>query len=328
MPANLTPQYLEAERKFKQAKTTEEKLSTLEEMLATIPKHKGTEKLQADIKRRISKLRGQEKKSKSAIREDLYYIKKEGAGQVVIIGPPNAGKSQLLASLTHAKPEVAPYPFTTTKTLAGMMLYENIQIQLIDTPPITLDFLETGVLGVIRNSDLVWFVIDLSSDDSSAELEIVIKRLTEKKIKLHKDETKVSLELGEVCKKTMLLGNKNDSESVKENWELIKELYGATFWVYSVSAEKKIGLEELKKETFKYLEIIRVYTKEPGKPIAYDDPVILKTGQNVMDAALAIHKDFAHNLKYARIWGKGKYQGQMVHRDQILTDGDVIEFHI
>jgi len=328
MPANLTPQYLEAERRFKQAKTTEEKLSALEEMLSTIPKHKGTEKLQADIKRRISKLRGDDKKSKGAKREDHYFIKKEGAGQVVIIGPPNAGKSQLLASLTHAKPEVAPYPFTTLNPLTGMMPYENIQIQLIDTPPVTFDFLESGILGTMRNSDLVWLIIDLSSDDPSFELEMVKKKLEEKKVKLHKDEKGIPLEIGEVCKKTMLLGNKNDLKNAPENWEMVKELHGSSFLLYSISAEKKLGLEELKRETFKHLEILRVYTKIPGKPIDYDDPVILKKGQKVMDAALAIHKDFAHNLKYARIWGEGKYEGQMVHREQVLEDGDVIEFHI
>jgi len=328
MPANLTPQYLEAERKYKEAKTPEEKLFALEEMLATIPKHKGTEKLQADIKKRISKLREQDKKSKGASREDHYYIKKEGAGQVVLIGPPNTGKSQLLASLTHAKPEVAPFPFTTQKPLAGMMPYENIQIQLIDTPPISSDFFESGILGVIRNADLIWLVIDLSSDDPSVELEMVRKRLEEKKVKLYKDEKGVPLGIGEVCKKTMLLGNKDDLENAQENWEIIKELYGSSFFLYSISTEKKLGLEELKIETYKNLKILRVYTKIPGKSPDYTNPVILKKGQKVMDAALAIHKDFAHNLKYARIWGKGKYEGQMVHRDQILVDGDVIEFHI
>ena len=328
MPANLTPQYLEAERKFKQAKTPEEKLSALEEMLATIPKHKGTEKLQADIKRRVSKLKEQDDKAKGARREDHYFIKKEGAGQVVIIGPPNVGKSQLLASLTHARPEVAPYPFSTLKPLAGMMPYENIQIQLIDTPPITSDFLESGILGTIRNSDLVWLTIDLGSDDPSAELETIKKKLEEKKIKLHKDENANSLDLGEVCKKTMVLGNKNDSKNAKGNWEIIKELYDSSFLLYSVSAKTKTGLEELKRETFKHLEIIRIYTKVPGKPTDYKDPVVLKKGKTLMDAALAIHKDFAHNLKYARIWGEGKYEGQMVNRDQVLEDGDVIEFHI
>jgi len=328
MPANLTPQYLEAERKYKQAKTVEEKLSALEGMLATIPKHKGTEKLQADIKTRISRLKDQEKNAKRGKREDLYYIKKESAGQVVIIGPPNAGKSQLLASLTHAKPEVAPFPFTTQKPLAGMMPYENIQIQLIDTPPITHDFLESGMLGLIRNSDLVWLVINLSLDDPLAELEMVKKRLEEKKIRLCGDEKGVALQVGEICKKTMILGNKNDLENAAENWEVIKELYSTSFSLYSVSAEKKQGLEELKRETFEKLEILRVYTKEPGKPADYTNPVILKKGQNVLDAAFIIHKDFAHNLKYARIWGKGKYEGQMVHRDQVLTDGDVIEFHL
>ncbi|HVP36402.1 MAG TPA: GTPase [Terriglobales bacterium] len=328
MPANLTPQYLEAERKYKQARTDEEKLSALEEMLATIPKHKGTEKLQADLKTRISRLRDQEKKSKGGKREDLYYIKKEGAGQVVIIGPPNAGKSQLLASLTHARPEVAPFPFTTQKPLAGMMPYENIQIQLIDTPPITHDFLESGMLGLIRNSDLIWLVTDLGSDNTLNELEMVKNRLEEKKIKLCGDEKGVVLQVGEICKKTMLLGNKNDLENAMENWQVVKELFSKSFSLYSVSAEKKQGLEELKRETFEKLEILRVYTKIPGKPLDYTDPVILKKGQKVLDAAFVIHKDFAHNLKYARIWGKGKYEGQMVHRDQVLTDGDVIEFHL
>lgn len=328
MPANLTPQYLEAERKYKQARTDQEKLSALEEMLATIPKHKGTEKLQADIKTRISRLKDQEKKSKGGKREDLYYIKKEGAGQVVIIGPPNAGKSQVLASLTHARPEVAPFPFTTQKPLAGMMPFENIQVQLIDTPAIAPDFLETGILGNIRNCDLVWLVIDLSSNDPSADLEMVRKRLEEKKIKLYKEERGLPLQVGEVCKKTMLLGNKNDLESSGENWELIKGYYDSSFLLYSISAERKLGLEELKRETFEKLEILRVYTKIPGKPVDFSDPVIVKKGQKVLDAAFVIHKDFAHNLKYARIWGKGKYEGQMVHRDEPLTDGDVIEFHI
>ena len=134
--------------------------------------------------------------------------------------------------------------------------------------------------------------------------------------------------MGEVCKKTMLLGNKNDLESSGENWELIKGYYDSSFLLYSISAERKLDLEELKRETFEKLEILRVYTKIPGKPVDFSDPVIVKKGQKVLDAAFVIHKDFAHNLKYARIWGKGKYEGQMVHRDEPLTDGDVIEFHI
>ena len=161
-----------------------------------------------------------------------------------------------------------------------------------------------------------------------ADLEMVKKGLEEKKIKLYKDERGFPLQVGEVCKKTMVLGNKNDLENSRDNWEIIKELYSSSFLLYSISAEKKLGLEELKRETFEKLEILRVYTKSPGKPLDYSDPVILKKGQKVLDAAFIIHKDFAHNLKYARIWGKGKYEGQMVHRDEHLTDGDVIEFHI
>ena len=106
MPANLTPQYLKAEERYKQAKTDPEKLLALEEMLATIPKHKGTEKLQGDIKQRISRLKKESLKKKGSHHwESDFFAVKEGAGQIVILGPPNTGKSQLLASLTSAHPE-------------------------------------------------------------------------------------------------------------------------------------------------------------------------------------------------------------------------------
>jgi len=142
MPANLTPDYLAAERDYKQAATPAERIAALERMLATVPKHKGTEKIQADLKRRLSQARKESTKKGAAHSVPFYLVEKEGAGQVVLLGPPNAGKSQLVAALTHAHPEVADYPFTTRLPTPGMMSYQNVQIQLIDLPPLSEEFME------------------------------------------------------------------------------------------------------------------------------------------------------------------------------------------
>ena len=130
MPANLTPQYLEAELKFKQAKTTPDKIKALEVMMAVIPKHKGTERLRGQLKSRMAKLKEELQKRPTVGRaEQVYNIKREGAAQVVLLGLPNSGKSSLLSRITNASSEVADYPFTTQKPVPGMMKFENLQIQ-------------------------------------------------------------------------------------------------------------------------------------------------------------------------------------------------------
>lgn len=329
MPANLPPQYFEAEKRYRTAKTDEEKLGCLQQMLAIMPKHKGTDKLQADLRRRISKLKKlASQRKKSSKRGDVFKVEQEGAGQLVLVGPPNAGKSQILASLTNANPEIAPYPFTTQKPLPGMMAYDHIQIQLVDVPPISPDYMEFWVPGIVRNSDGVLLVADLSADDLKDQTEMVIQRLKGAKVSLEREEKPIDPRDGIAHKKTLLLANKNDAEGSKEKFDILKEFYGKTYPVISFSAAQKNNLDDLKKEIYELLGIIRVYTKEPGKKPDYTDPIILKKGQRLLDAALSIHKDFARDLKYARIWGKEKYAGQKVQKDCPLQDEDVVEFHI
>jgi ribosome-interacting GTPase 1 len=329
MPANLPPQYYEAERRYREAKTDEEKLNCLQEMLAIMPKHKGTDKLQADLRRRISKVKKlASQRKKSTRRAQIFNVEREGAGQLVLVGPPNAGKSQTLASLTNANPEIAPYPFTTQKPLPGMMPYDHIQIQLVDVPPISPDYMESWVPGIVRNSDAVLLVADLSSDDLLDQTEMVIERLRQAKINLEKEEKPIDPRDGIAHKKTLLLANKNDTGGAKENLRILREFYGQRFPVFSFSAATKSNLIDLKKEIYNLLGIIRVYTKEPGKKPDYTDPIVLKKGEKLLDAALSIHKDFAHSLKYARIWGGEKYDGQKVQKDYTLQDEDVVEFHI
>jgi len=327
MPANLTPQYLKAEERYKQAKTDPEKLLALEEMLATIPKHKGTEKLQADIKQRISHLHKEAQQKKGAHhRESDFYVEKEGAGQVVILGPPNAGKSQLLAALTSAHAEVAPYPYTTQKILPGMIPFENIQIQLVDTPAISTEFFETELSSLIRNADGILLLCDLSDQSCVEQVENLCTQLEKVHIRLVGKFSGIPEE-GFAYKKTILVGNKSDSEDAKTNFDRMEQIYKEGFPLISISAARGQNLEELKGKIFELLEVIRVYTKVPGQEADLADPVILKKESKLLDAALHIHKDFAQKLKYARVWSKGKYPGQMIGKDDKLNDGDIVEFH-
>jgi small GTP-binding protein len=332
MPANLTPQYLKAEERYQQAKTDQEKLSALEEMLSTVPKHKGTEKLQADLKRRISQIKKESAKKKGSHRkESELFIVKEGAGQVVILGGPNVGKSQLLAALTAAHPEIAPYPYTTQKVLPGMMPYQNIKIQLVDTPAISKEYFETELTSLIRNADLVLLLCNLSAADSSsqmAEVTLELERVHLKLVGRAADSDQGLGEEGFACKKTMVIGNKLESPQAEHNLAQLQAGCQANFQVLGISVQQHKNLETLKQMIYEELDIIRVYTKTPGQEADLSDPVVLKKGSKLEDAAAQIHKDFARKLRYARVWGQDKYAGQMLGKNDVLCDGDIVEFHI
>lgn len=328
MPANLPPQYFEAEKRYREAKTDEEKLRALKQMLAIMPKHKGTDKLQADLRRRISKLKKSAEQRKKTKKAFSYVIEKEGAGQVVLVGYPNSGKSQIIKSLTNASPEVASYPFTTKKPSAAMMPFDHIQIQLIDSSPITSDYLDFWMIGIIRNSDGVVLVVDLGTFDPVKQVDRVLKRLLQSKINLTREEKETDPKDGIAHKKTIIVGNKAELDKSFRNFNLLKKIYGKDFPLVKISAEKKENLKHLKKEIYNLLGIIRIYTKEPREKPDFTDPIILKKGDTVKDAAMVLHKDFAYNLKYARVWGHTKFDGQMVQKDYILQDEDVVEFHI
>ncbi|UCH96233.1 MAG: 50S ribosome-binding GTPase [Candidatus Aminicenantes bacterium] len=333
MPANLSPEYFDAEKRLKTATTPEEKLSILEEMLSVIPKHKGTEKLQAQLKTRISKLKSSSQK-KTATAKHTHKIRKSGAGQVVIIGPANAGKSMLVKALTDANPQVSDYPFTTVTAYPAMMKYENIQVQLVDTPPITPGYMEVWYPDLIKAADGVLILIDPSAIDPDPydAFQCLLERLKEKKIQFVKAEQAPSSVFepgsGWSYKKTLMIANKCDLPHAAENLEILKELLESDFEWIPISAHTGDGLENLRKRIFLMLGVIRIYSKIPGKKAEFDSPFTLKKGSTVMDMARAVHQDFAQKLKFARIWSKNKYDGQRVNRDCILEDEDIIELHI
>lgn len=329
MPANLTPEYKEAEERYRQAVTPAEKLAALEEMLAVIPKHKGTEKLQADIKRRISKLKDRDgQKTAHGRRQALYMVEKEGGGQVVLVGPPNSGKSKLLSRLTNAQPDIGEYPFTTQLPLPGMMQYEDIKIQIVDIPAIS-QFTEPWVAAIARNSDALLFVIDASSEAVLEEIESSIKVLEGFRVGLQGWGCTPPGGESELLtlKKTLLVANKMDRPESVENLDIIRTMYGDRFPIFPVSSESGEGLEELRREIFVMLEIVRVYTKIPGKPPDMGAPYVLPKGSTVLGLANMIHKDLGERLRFARIWAAKKFDGQMVSREHILEDRDVIELH-
>jgi len=321
MPANLTPEFLKARERFRRAKTPEEKLAALEEMLATIPKHKGTDKMQADIKRRIAKLRDARPSAKKGHRTRYDHIPKEGAGQVVLVGPPNSGKSTLLANLTNAKPEIAEYPFSTIIPIPGMMRYEDVRIQLVDLPPVTAEFTEGWVYALIREADLALVVLDpLDVSPLGDSFEEILFLLEERHIRLVSDAPDAEGGFKEIPALVVL----TKGDIVEE-----RRISGSDlpFLTVLTGPPAGIGLDRLAEEVFKALRIIRVYTKLPGKKPDLTEPYTLPIGSTVIDAVRAVHRDFVERLKYVRIWGSGRFDGQQVPSDHLLEDGDIIEIH-
>ncbi|MFQ6070459.1 MAG: GTPase [Candidatus Aminicenantales bacterium] len=331
MPANLPPQYFETEKKLKTARTPQEKIEIYEELLSIVPKHKGTEKLRSLLRTKIAKLKQASLKKPAVARHStIPYVEKSGAGQVILIGPPNSGKSSLIKCLTNAQPEIGDYPYTTRTPYPAMMKYQNIQIQLVDTPPIMKDYMENWLPELIKVADAVLLVLGLDETDPAETLASLVAKLKERKIVLFSQERgqESPEDTRFFRKKTLVVANKKDIQTEEEKLSRLKEFLRPTLNILAVSAPKGQGLEELREQIFRLLDVIRVYSKVPGRKPDFDVPFTLKKGSSVLDLAKAVHKDFWQNLKYARIWSKNTYQGQKVNRDHILEDEDIIELHI
>lgn len=328
MPINLPPEALEAEKRYRAAKTTAEKIATLEEFIGTIPKHKGTDKLRADLRRRLSKLKSTAQTRKKGGRQySAFRIEREGAGQVVVVGPANVGKSALVAALTNATPEVADYPYTTWTPTPGMMTVENIQIQLIDTPPLDRDYVEPELIDLIRKSDLILLVVDLQTYPIQ-QLEDTIALLEEYRIVPSHLKDCYSEQRRLTLIPLLVLVNKNDDKRTDEDFQILCELLEGDWPLLPVSANTGRNFERLKWAVFEQLEIIRVYSKPPGKDADLSAPFVLTKGSTVEDFAGGVHQDFLKQLKSARVWGSAAYDGQTVGREHVLQDGDVVELRI
>jgi hypothetical protein len=338
MPANLSPDYKKAEQAYRAASDEHERLDCLKEMLRTIPKHKGTEHLQADIKSRIKslgdELNGPKKGGKRT--GPVHSIRPEGAAQIALLGPPNSGKSSLHARLTGSRAAIGPYPHTTHELMAGMMPFADIHFQLVDMPAISADFVAPWMQTALQPADAALLIVDPSDPATPEAVGLVRDRLRDKKISLvsnwpsgepddeHRDED----DPFQIRLPTLLVANKTDLSAGSDDLDALIELADLDFPKLAVSVETNNGLDQIPAFLFEHLGIVRVYTKLPGKPPEKDKPFTVRRGATVLDVATLVHRDIAGSLRYARAWGQHIYDGQQVGPEHLVADGDIVELHM
>lgn len=327
MAVNLPPQYHDAEAEYKKAQTPEAKLVALRKMWVILPKHKASEKVQSQLKTKISELTDEIEVAQSTVKKSPTSIKipRQGAGQVVLVGSPNSGRSSLLRKLTKATPEVALYPFTTREPVPGMMDHEDVRVQLIELPPITADFYENYVTDFTRGADGVALVVDMGDDDGPFAAEVVIDQLKKRRRILVDQLPEVDDDPSVYHIKTVVVANKMDAAGAKDRLEIFKEMMGNRFRIIEVSAETGQGLDLLKSELYRLLGVIRIYSKLPGKPADMTAPFTIPIGGTVLDFAEKVHSELAENLKSAKVWGSARFDGMSVTKDHVLQDKDIVE---
>ena len=339
MPTNVTAEYNKAEDAFRKAREPRERLECLRQMMRTIPKHKGTEHLQADIKSRIKQLSEELSGPKKGGKRSgpSHVVRAEGAAQISLLGPPNAGKSSLHSRLTGSRTEVAPYPFTTHLPIPGMLPYEDIHFQLVDLPPVSEEFMEPWMVATLQPAHGALLVIDVNDPECIDQVPALMNRLAEKKIHLHERWPGLPARAGSspsaddpfrLDLPALLVANKSDLDPDPAEAEVLEELLGLSFPAITVSAETGDGLDDIGPFLFQALEIVRVYTKTPGKPADSDKPFTVRRGDTVMDVARLVHREIARDLKFARIWGKSVFDGQQTGPEHPVEDGDVVELHM
>lgn len=337
MPANLTQQYHKAEQAYRQATTPEEELSCLQLMLSEIPKHKGTDHLQASLKSKIAKLKKELESGVKKAGKKVGGIKipRQGAGTVILLGGPNAGKSQLLVTMTRATPEVANYPFTTHAPMPGMMPWEDVMVQLIDMPPVTADFMESYTYNLIRSAELVLLMLDLGSDDGVEQCQEVLDRFNDSRTRLGRESYLDHEDIGVTYTQTLFVPNKIDLPGAMDRLELFHELFDVDFDEYPICSKLQPdettneSLEKLRNEIYRRMDVVRVYTKLPtAKEPDMDRPFTIQRGRTLLDLAGQVHKDYIEGLKFARVWGSAVHDATVVKGDYELHDRDIVELHL
>jgi len=328
MPTNLPAEYAKVETEYKAATDPDEKITLLEELISTVPKHKGTDHLRADLRRKLSKLKEvAQTQKKSGRTASPYHIDREGAGQILLVGPTNTGKSALVNALTNASPEVSAAPYSTWGPTPGMMMVDNVQIQLIDTPPLNPDYVDPEMFNLIRRCDIILVVVDLQTDPD-VQLEETIALLEQNRILApHRQHSYEGARRPSVIP-IYVVANKCDDSECDEVFEILGELVEDEWLFVPVSATGSRNLERLKWLIYGELGIMRVYSKPPGKDPDRTTPFVMGIGGTVADFARKVHRDFYDQLKSARVWGRGVFDGQMVGRDHVLHDEDVVELKI
>ncbi len=330
MALNLTPQYHEADARYRAAKTPAEKLAALEEMWRELPKHKSSEKMQAELKKKLSAAHKAVKQGgrKSSAKVDPFAIPRSGAGQIALIGTPNVGKSSIVGGLTNAHVKITDYPFATSLPLPGMVPYEDVQIQLVDTPPVTAEHVPAGLPGLWRSADAMIVVADLSSDSVLDDVETCLNHLADRHVELADGPREHPGAPGAMLKVPgLVLANKIDVPGAGDNLPVLRELLGARVRIEPSSTRDVDQMARLPKLFFRLIRVIRVYAKPPGKKPDLDEPFVLPIGGDVHELARKVYRGMERRAKSARLWGHGVADGQNVHLDHVLHDKDIVELH-
>lgn len=327
MALNLTPEYFEADRQYRQARTREEKMAALELMLKAIPKHKASEKKQADLKSRIKELREAPVSKGKAVTVDPYHVSPQGAGQVLLLGLPNSGKSSILGCLSKAPVKITDFPFGTQTVVPGMVYHEDAPIQMVDLPPITPEHVPPNLVNALRHTGVIMLVVDLAADSVLEDVEALLAILAERNINFEAAEQDDTGQVMQVWPKGLIVATKCDLPNAADNLAILRELRTGEPELMAVSSHTAEGLPEMLKRLFEMLHVIRVYSKLPGKPADKEKPFVVPAGTTVGELARTIHKDIADHLKYARVWGDDIFSGQQVHASHVLHDRDVVELH-
>ena len=354
MPTNVTPEYMRAKAEYRHAGDAKERLQCLKEMLRLLPKHKGTDHLQAELKTKIKQLTSELASTKKGARVGpVQAVRPDGAAQIVLIGPPNSGKSSLHVKLTGSHAEVGAYPNTTHAALPGMLPYEDVHFQLIDLPPISTTFMESWMPNALQQARAALLVVDLTVAGCVENVVAIRDRLDEKRVSLIADwpghldpgpittggvstpsatQTPLDQEADEedpfrIHLPTMVVATKSDIDSVAEQIDTLEELVGVRYPAIAVSNESGEGLDQIGRLLFDGLEVVRVYTKLPGHPADTDRPYTVFRGATIQDIALLVHREMAESVKFARVWGSAKFDGQQVGKDHVVADRDVVELH-
>jgi uncharacterized protein len=328
MPTNLPPEYYAVEKRYKEAATPAEKAEALEELLSTIPKHKGTDHLRADLRRKLAKLKESvvEARKKGGSQAAAFHVEREGAGQVALVGQANTGKSSLLRALSNAEPEISPAPYTTWTPQPGMMVVNQVPIQLIDTPPFQPGYIEPELFNLLRRVDMLLIVVDLITDPVQ-QLEDTTRVLIDHRIwprHLHTGEP----EPRQVYLPALAVVNKCDTAEDEEVYNIFCALMETPWSCLPVSAVTGRNLDLLQQKVLNELHVIRVFSRVPGRDPDLTAPFVLKEGSTVADFARKVHKDFYEKMASARVWGSAQFDGQLVQRDYELQDGDIVELRL
>lgn len=347
MPTNVTPEYKKAEEAYRKAREPKERLECLRQMLSTIPKHKGTEHLQADIKSRIKdlteELAGPKKGGKRS--GPALTLRPEGAAQIALLGPPNSGKSTLHQRLTGSRAQAGPGSFITQFPEPGMLAHEDIAFQLLDLPSMSADHSPPWMASTLQTADAALLVVDLSDPACVEQVQFILDTLAARKISLVPDwpgarcSDRTERQAGaaeradefddpfRILLPTLLLANKSDLAPDPEEVAVLEELLGVNYPALRVSAGTGQGLGEIAPWLFGALQVVRVYTKAPGKDPERDRPFTVRGGDTVLDVARLVHKDIAESFRFGRLWGSGVFDGQQVGADHPVADGDIVELH-